>query len=97
MMTVMAKRNSLSILAENLESVIERMGDDSRASMWIQLLTKEDRRRLSEKLAIEAVEVVLGRVSLKLSALQDDDAIGNKGLVLSSEEAMKEILRDWET
>ena len=97
MMTVMAKRNSLSILAEHLESVIERMGDDSRASMWIQLLTKGDRRRLSEKLAIEAVEVVLGRVSLKLSALQDDDAIGNKGLVLSSEEAMKEILRDWET
>jgi len=95
-MTVMVKRNSLAILAEHLESVIERAGDDSNASMWIQLLTKEDRRKLSEKLAIEAVEVVLGRVSLKLSAMQDEDAIGNQGLVLSSEDAMNEILRDWE-
>lgn len=93
---VMDKPSSLSILAEHLESVIERMGDDSRASMWIQLLTKEDRQRLAKKLAREAAEVVLGRVSMKITELEQEDELGGHPL-LPAKDLTEELLRDWET
>lgn len=92
---VMDKPSSLSILAEHLESVIERMGDDSRASMWIQLLTKEDRQRLAKKLAREAAEVVLGRVSMKISMIENDELSGACP-VIPATDVMNEVLKDWE-
>ena len=91
------KPNSLSILVENLENVIERMGADDSASVWVQLLTREDRRKLAEKLALEAVEVVLGRVSMKLASLEDENDARAFERHLDANEVMERILKEWET
>lgn len=98
----MDNRSSLSLLADHLEHTIDRMGDDSKASMWIQLLTLEDRKKLSAKLAHEAAEFVLGRVSMKLAAMEQTypDKPFPQLVIRHRRDAvglMEALLRDWET